>query len=82
MTWYYWKFPRHPVAEEKFEMRGRNTILFHSRYRVYPELGKVVRAIFRIQCVCSVCVDQLDKDWLPVISPLSQPRYARVENCY
>ena len=26
MTWYYRRFPRHPVSEEKFEMRGRNTI--------------------------------------------------------
>ena len=27
MTRDYWKFPRHPVAAEKFELRRRNTIL-------------------------------------------------------
>ena len=33
-TWDYWKFPWHPVAEEKFEMRERNTIILHYRYSV------------------------------------------------
>ena len=30
----YWKFPRHLVAADNFETRGRNTILFHYHYRV------------------------------------------------
>ena len=35
-TWGYRKFPRHPVSAEKFEMRGRNTILLNYHYRVDP----------------------------------------------
>ena len=35
-TWDYQKFPIHPVAAEKFEMRGINTILSHYQYIVDP----------------------------------------------
>ena len=42
VTWDYWKFPRHPVAATKFKMRGRNTLILHYHYRVYPELGKLI----------------------------------------
>ena len=50
MSWYYWKFPSHPVAAEKFEMRGFNTIIFHYNYRVDPKLGKGVCTISQILC--------------------------------
>ena len=46
ITWDYRKFPSHPFAAENFETRGRNTILSHFRYRVGPELGKGICAIF------------------------------------
>ena len=65
----YWKFPRHPVAAEKFKMRGRNTIILHYNYRVDPGLCKGVCVIFRIPCACTACVDQVDKYWLPTIAP-------------
>ena len=81
-TWDYRKFPRHPVAAEKFETRGINNIVLHYHYRVDTELGKFVCAIRRIPCACPACDYQLDKYWLPTIPPLSQPRYAHVENCY
>ena len=64
MTWDLWKFPNHPVAAEKFEMRGRNTIILYYHYMVGPELGKGVCAIFRIPSTCKDCVAQLDKYWL------------------
>ena len=82
MSWYYWKFPRHPVAAEKFEMRGRKTILFRYHYRFDTELGKGFCTIFQIPFPFSACISQLDKYWLPTISPSSQPRYAHVKNCY
>ena len=56
INWDYWKFPWHPVAAEKFETRGRNTIIFNYHYRVYPKLGEGVCAIFRIPCACPACV--------------------------
>ena len=80
-TWDYWKFPRHPVAAEKLEARGRNTILSHYNYRVDPKLGKGVCMIRRIPCEFPTCVAQLDKYWLPTIYPSSQLRYAWIENC-
>ena len=46
MTWDYHKFPRHPVAAEKFKMRGRNTIISPYHYKVYPLLGKGVCKFF------------------------------------
>ena len=78
MTWDYQKFTRHPVAAEKFEMRGRNTILSNYNYRVDIELGKGVFVVCRIICAYQDCVAQLEKDWLPTIPPSSQPRYAHV----
>ena len=36
MPWDYRKFPSHPVAAEKFEIRGRNTIILYYNYRVDP----------------------------------------------
>ena len=81
MNWDYRKFPRHPFASENFEMRGRNTILLYYYYRVDPELGKCVCVIHCISCACPACVAQLDKYLLLNIAPLSQPRYAHIENC-
>ena len=52
------------------------------RYRVDLELGKCVCAIFLIPCVCTSCVSQLDKYWIPAIPPSPQPRYSHVESCY
>ena len=63
MTWDYWKFPRHPVAAEKFETRGTNTILFHYHYRFDPKLGKGVCVIFQIPCACTAYVAQIHKYW-------------------
>ena len=82
MTWDYRKFPSHPVAAEKLEMRVRNTIIYYYLYRFDTELGKCVCAIHRIKRSCPSCVAQLDKYWLPTISPSSQPRHAHFENCY
>ena len=39
MNWDYQKFSRHPVAAEKFKMRGRNNNLLYSYYRLDAELG-------------------------------------------
>ena len=79
MSWYYWKLPRHPVSKEKFETRGRNTIILRYHYRVDPNLGKVVCVIFRIPCACPACVDQLDKYCLTNFSPSSKTGYVCVE---
>ena len=79
MTWDYRKVPRHEVATEKFETRVRNTILLHYHYRDDPELGKGVCKICGIKCACPTCLSKLDKDWLPTITPSSQPRYAHVD---
>ena len=82
MTWGFQKFPRHPVGAGKFEMRGRNSIVLHYHYSIYPELGKCVCNILWVLCSFTSCVYQLDKDWLTNIPPSFQPRYAHVENCY
>ena len=82
MTWDYWKFPRHPVAAEKFEMRGRNTIILYYHNSFDTELGDRVCANFRSRCACPACVAELDKFWFVTIPPSNQPRYAHVENCY
>ena len=71
MTWDYRKFPRHPVAAEKFKTRGTNTIISHYHYRVDPELGKGVCVIRRIPCACTACMAQFDKYWSPTIDPSS-----------
>ena len=63
-------------------MRGINTIILHYYYSIDPKLGKGVCNIFRIPCACTACIAKLDRYWLPNIDPSSQPRYARVENCY
>ena len=61
ITWYYWKFPRHPVFTENFETRGINTILLRYKYRVYSKLGKGVCENFPISCARPACVAQLNK---------------------
>ena len=61
MSWDYRKFPRHPVAAENSQTRGRNTILLHYLFRVEPKLGKSVCDIFRIKYACPAYVSQLDK---------------------
>ena len=66
-TWYYWKFPMHPVAAEKLETRGINTILSHYRYRVDPKLGNFVCAVFLLPCECTAYIYQLYKYWLPTL---------------
>ena len=76
------KFPRKPVAAETFETRGRNNILLRYHYRFDPELGKGVCEIHWIPCAHPACVAQLDKYWLPTISPSYQPKYAHVKNIY
>ena len=81
MTWDYQKFPRHPVAANKFEIRVRNNIILNHHYRFDPELSKGVCDIFRIPCACTYCVAQLDRYWLPTIPPPSQKRYSHVEIC-
>ena len=63
-------------------MRGINTILSYYHYRVDKKICKGVCSVCRITYVCPVFVAQIDIDWLPTIATLSQPRYARVENCY
>ena len=68
MTWNYQKCPRHPVAAENFVTRGLNTILLNYHFRVDPEL-QFVCAIFRTPYACPSCVAQLDKYWLPTITP-------------
>ena len=82
MTWYFQKLPRHPVSTEKVETRRRNNIIFNYHYRVVLELGKGVCVISEITCECPDCVLELDKYWLPTITPSSQPGYAHAENCY
>ena len=82
MTWDHWKFPRHPVAAEKLEMRGINTIILNYHSRVDPELGKCVYVIFRVLCACTACVVQLDKYWLTNIDPSYQPMYDRADKFY
>ena len=82
MSWYYRKFPSHPVATETFKARERNNILLKYHYRVDPKLGEDVYVIYRIPCACPVCVAQLDKYLLSNISPSSQPRYAHDEKFY
>ena len=61
MTWYYRKFPRHPVAAENFKMRGRNNILLCYYYRFDKELGRGVFVVSWIPCACTAYVDQLYK---------------------
>ena len=41
MTWDYQRFHRNPVAAERLETRGRNTIILHYHCRVDTELGKL-----------------------------------------
>ena len=80
MSWGYYRFPRHPVAAEKFEMRGRNNIILHYHYRIDPKLGKGVCVICQIPCACPASVAQVDKYWLQNYDPSYQLRYARVDN--
>ena len=42
----YRMFSTRPVAAEKYEMRGRSTIILHHHYRVDMQLGKGVLVIF------------------------------------
>ena len=81
MTWKYQKFPRHPVSAETFEMRGRNTIIWHYHYSIDTKVGKIVCSIHQIPYACPASVAQLNKYWLPTIAPSYQPRYYRVGNC-
>ena len=69
MSWDYWKFPCHPIAAEKFGIRGRNTIILHYHYRVYIKIGRGVCSICLIPCAFPACVIQLDIDWLPNCDP-------------
>ena len=76
------KFPRHPVAADHFEMRGRSTINLYYYYRVNPKLSKGVCAIFRIPFSYPDFSDQLDKCCLTNWSPSSQPSCAFYEKYY
>ena len=64
-------------------MRAINTILLRYHYRVDTELGKGVCVICQIPCACSAYANQLDKYWLPTITPSYQLRHVHVEMfCY
>ena len=71
ITWDYWKFPRHPVAAEKFEIRRINSNISRYHYRVDPEVGKGVCVIRHIPCSCQTFVAQFDKYMLQTIYPSS-----------
>ena len=61
MHWDYIKIPCHPVANERYKARGRNTIISHYHYRLEPNIGKGVCVICHITCARPECVDKLDK---------------------
>ena len=69
MSWDYWKFPCHPIAAEKFGIRGRNTIILYYHFKVDIKIGKGVCSICLIPCAFPACVIQLDIDWLPNCDP-------------
>ena len=75
-------FPCYEVAAERYERRGRNTIMSHYYYRIDTKLRKRVYDICKITCTCTAYVAITDKDLLPKVSPLLQPRYDCVENCH
>ena len=54
-------------------MRGSNTIISHYNYRVDPNIVKAVCVVFRIPCVFTACVYQLDKYLLPNCGSSTQP---------
>ena len=63
MNWDYRKFPRHPVATQKFETIVIDTILSYYHYRFDPELGKGFCAIHWIPCACTAYANKVDKYW-------------------
>ena len=42
---------------------------------MHPELGEGFCAMRRISCVCSGCVEQIYKIWLPNLEKTQQPGY-------
>ena len=82
MSWDYWKFPCHPVASKRFEMRESHTILFRYHYKVDTNLDRGFCVISRFPCAFPSCFTQLDKDWLPNCALSYQPSYVCDENCY
>eukprot|EP00957_Ditylum_brightwellii_P207012 15351053-Ditylum_brightwellii.AAC.1 len=44
-----------------------------------PCLGKGKCAIGRIPCTCIECINTLTKPWVHGVSPIEQPRDAKVE---
>ena len=71
-----------PVATERYETGGRNTIHSHYNYRVDTNLGKVVCGIRWIPCKFPACVAQLHKYWLKTFDLQYKPIYTCVENYY
>ena len=61
MYWYYIGLTRHPVAVGQYKIRGSGTIPSRYHYRIYPNIGKLVHAIFQIPCAYPLYVAQLDK---------------------
>ena len=70
------------LLQINFETRGRITTFLYYNYRVDSELDKVACVIQHISCAGTGFISQLDKYWLPTISPSYQPSYADVENYY
>ena len=82
MTLNYRMFYTRPVAAEKYEMRGRSTIILHHHYRVDMQLGKGVLVIFGLHAYLQPLLIDLINIWLPTIPKSSQKRYFRVGNFY
>ena len=59
---------------------GRNSIILYDHYSLDIKFGKRVCDIFHITYVFKACVDQLGNNCFPKCAPISQRRYARVEN--
>jgi hypothetical protein len=59
----------------------RNGISAMYNFRADPELGMHRVAVRRIPCACVPCIEQLERMWLPGVTPEEQPRYSRNSRC-
>ena len=81
MGWTKRLFPNIVPVRGKSKIRGSGTVQSHYHYRLDPDLGEGKCAMRRIPCACMACQLQLDKPWIPGVTPENQERYAPVKDC-
>jgi hypothetical protein len=72
-----------PILDYKLvlPMGKFNGLRVHYNIRMDPDLGVGWAALCRVACGCGPCKNQLERPWVLLVEPATQPRYAQSKEC-